>query len=1079
MPGHREPSLTVPNPLIGLFRSCVVRIDADDEFVGSGFFVAPGEVLTCAHVVHAASRLTVVWEGGSSSATVKRTLPALGTEDPAARFYPLPDVALLELGDPPVGHPCVALELTEPTLGPPPDRLRLDAYTKGEHGPGVIAHSGTTLDYDGPLDEPGGRLLKLKRGQVVAGYSGGPLLNLRTGRVCAVVDSTLSPTADLGGFGVPVASFLDQLAHLAKRNAAYHRAHPSWRQATQAEATKTAERAGAPGDAMDAREAVCDYLRAVIEKAARRPVWMSSAAVRLDGGRRVTVTAAPRGSGLDKGACLSWDEARQWPGPAIAVIGDAGMGKTFLLADEAARLAGEALVQLDTGLPVSDTIIPLWLPLDRVTDQVTPRGFMPGLPGAVVESIMVFNDPRVAKVVAVVDGEPRPQRVWLLDALDEVPVAARDGLIVGLQSLASGVGDDRLILTCRTAAWTNVFQDAVVCLLEPFDAAERDAFLHSWFARDRAVESAVVQSISTRPGLDTLTRVPLFAALACLVHGSTVDTATQLLIEAVGWLMGANEQDKGSAYRQTARRRKAKQDLLAAMAWHLANDECGWRSDDSTDRLEAVLAEACPQQWRYLRDHKDHDRWARTGVLEELAQRDGVLSSDGDLSYEFVHRSFAEYFAARWLSEHPDDWTSAIAAHGWFAPEWQPTFASVAGCLSDLEPWRDHRPEPVPTGDPTPWLSVLLAEIDGPGDPGHQLRAHAARALTETPDPTRIAHADRIAIETALIADEVGLFPELAVLAAKGVRTAETVRVIAALAACQLGVSDPAQALEILARTCSSVVTSLAQDQSEAGWVVRKLSEALRHVAAGSTSESIPRTNSRRNKRLFDQLQAADSRTRRGSNVVAPMTLSTPPPPTVANDGIDDFRRLALDKKTDDAVRVDALTALAALRRQVDADVFVIVAWDDYSSSSVRQAATTALRALGRPEADLLWALSFESHDEIQDADKEDFIRQYTEDCRRLLDSESINRLVALLINDVLIRDTPGGEWMPFSWWTDIAMHLLDGRGSLVTEATWRSDAVYITERWTAIRLKRLGLYNYLPEAAVLVRRAFRAPHTA
>ena len=52
-----------PNPLIALFRRCVVCItDEAGRFRGSGFFVAPGRVVTCGHVVHGAAALRVRWQ---------------------------------------------------------------------------------------------------------------------------------------------------------------------------------------------------------------------------------------------------------------------------------------------------------------------------------------------------------------------------------------------------------------------------------------------------------------------------------------------------------------------------------------------------------------------------------------------------------------------------------------------------------------------------------------------------------------------------------------------------------------------------------------------------------------------------------------------------------------------------------------------------------------------------------------------------------------------------------------------------------------------------------------------------------
>src|SRR4029453_15307503 len=134
-------------------------VHAGDTF-GTGFFVAPGEVLTCAHVLHGAGEITVAWEDGSSAATLKTALPAIDVGDPAAAFYPFPDVALLQLANPPEGHHCVRLATAEPVAGQQPDLLHLDGFTKGERAAGEMVQSPVGLEYEGPLDEPGGRVFK-------------------------------------------------------------------------------------------------------------------------------------------------------------------------------------------------------------------------------------------------------------------------------------------------------------------------------------------------------------------------------------------------------------------------------------------------------------------------------------------------------------------------------------------------------------------------------------------------------------------------------------------------------------------------------------------------------------------------------------------------------------------------------------------------------------------------------------------------------------------------------------------------------------------------------------------------------
>ncbi len=74
-----------PNPLIALVRRCVVWItDEAGRFRGSGFFAAPGRLVTSAHVVHGARELQLRWQGQAAGVTVVAAMPPLeSVTDPA------------------------------------------------------------------------------------------------------------------------------------------------------------------------------------------------------------------------------------------------------------------------------------------------------------------------------------------------------------------------------------------------------------------------------------------------------------------------------------------------------------------------------------------------------------------------------------------------------------------------------------------------------------------------------------------------------------------------------------------------------------------------------------------------------------------------------------------------------------------------------------------------------------------------------------------------------------------------------------------------------------------------------------
>jgi hypothetical protein len=225
------------DPLLDLLAECVVPVERDMKFEGTGFWVAPGEVLTCAHVAHGGKQISV----GPGSLPAEPASPLLAPNDPAARFYPQPDVALLHVPGAPAGHPCVWLDDTVPAVG---DRLQLTAYTVGENAPGRVVRSGASLHMETVLEQDGVEVFKLSGGQVISGFSGGPLLNRRTGGVCALVDSSRNVKADLGGFGVPVALFDQVAAGVFGRNAAFHATDRRWSDAIEGQQQVEVRRAG-------------------------------------------------------------------------------------------------------------------------------------------------------------------------------------------------------------------------------------------------------------------------------------------------------------------------------------------------------------------------------------------------------------------------------------------------------------------------------------------------------------------------------------------------------------------------------------------------------------------------------------------------------------------------------------------------------------------------------------------------------------------------------------------------------------------------------------------------------------------
>ncbi|MCC2277647.1 serine protease [Streptomyces sp. ET3-23] len=194
----------------GPARRSVVRISAPGGgyersgtgFWGSGFFIAPGWVLTCAHVVGNGGGGVL---GGSTAIDItdadERTvqgrvalvLPGPADPDAPPRRWPLPDLALVEVADAD-GADCLWLS-DRSTIVPAPVSLHGWSLETGE----LALRFGVGIAAGGDGTEGNAMLL---RGEIpVAGCSGGPVVDTARG---AVIGMSKGRGKDTAGLAVPI-----------------------------------------------------------------------------------------------------------------------------------------------------------------------------------------------------------------------------------------------------------------------------------------------------------------------------------------------------------------------------------------------------------------------------------------------------------------------------------------------------------------------------------------------------------------------------------------------------------------------------------------------------------------------------------------------------------------------------------------------------------------------------------------------------------------------------------------------------------------------------------------------------------
>jgi hypothetical protein len=183
-----------------LAADCLVRLGTDlldsPDDGGSGVWVAPGLILTCAHVVPAGadSKIQVGWGGHAVIGTVVDHVANPGQHDP----WPFPDLALVSVPNPPA-HPCAWLSESVPV-----DGASLVAFGHSGHLGHGLQQSSVEGRLSGWHRSGDGRFWQFKGNELVSGMSGGPVLDLASGAVCAIVTTTIGEGGDRGGYLVPV-----------------------------------------------------------------------------------------------------------------------------------------------------------------------------------------------------------------------------------------------------------------------------------------------------------------------------------------------------------------------------------------------------------------------------------------------------------------------------------------------------------------------------------------------------------------------------------------------------------------------------------------------------------------------------------------------------------------------------------------------------------------------------------------------------------------------------------------------------------------------------------------------------------
>lgn len=245
--------------------------------------------------------------------------------------------------------------------------------------------------------------------------------------------------------------------------------------------------------------------------------------------------------------------------------------------------------------------------------------------------------------------------IVLFDGLDEVNLegGARARIIGAVHDFARQYGKSRVVITCRTAASEYVFEGFSYCELAEFTSEQMEAFVGRWFQQYEVKRQAFWKAF-TQPEherLRDLGRRPLLLTMLCLTFEETMafpQRRAELYEEAIDALLKkwdiSRSIQRDTVYRELSLGYK-RQLLMEIAAESFERGELFMRKHDLVSRVVAFL--------RRLPSANSIEEVDGEALLRSIEAQHGLLIERARDIYSFSHLTFHEYFAARYITDHP------------------------------------------------------------------------------------------------------------------------------------------------------------------------------------------------------------------------------------------------------------------------------------------------------------------------------------------------------------------------------------------------------------------------------------------
>jgi hypothetical protein len=216
---------------------------------------------------------------------------------------------------------------------------------------------------------------------------------------------------------------------------------------------------------------------------------------------------------------LDWDTQIRGKVRHGVIVGDPGLGKTWLMKWEAANYAKEAAKELREAGDLTKVTFPIYCRLFDVAKALSDP-VKPTLTEAVIKTLNASNQ----TLAFLRDRLNTDHTLLLLDAFDEVPAARRKDLLLALDKWVRPELETKVLFTSRVVGyqrpWVIRERSEIEREMEllPFDDGQMGQFVDGFFAGEPAAAKDMREMLRRTPQVRSMAQIPLLLGFLCALY---------------------------------------------------------------------------------------------------------------------------------------------------------------------------------------------------------------------------------------------------------------------------------------------------------------------------------------------------------------------------------------------------------------------------------------------------------------------------------------------------------------------------------------------------------------------------------